>query len=272
MSQNTVDLRKKYTHHVLLTYATHEAIQSVLDFRGSKIKHYAYALHDRDVKEDGSPKVPHTHLILVTNNGVYPSTVEGWFELVVDEHGQKVTNRWDHGNGHTSNDCNLLNCYDYLTHANAPEKFAYSSDIIRQSDGLEAVIEKIRSDEKFLDEKVKDRDKSENYAWNVIQAMLSRVPTIDMCRIYGRDFVYHITQYERAVAAIREEQNIKDAVAMAEEHLRDVNDKIRERMAHLAQLESEIESMEKRYNSIVTDNCSSFELVESESSERGESL
>ena len=47
-----------------------EEMREVID-KHSTIKHWAYIIHDKDVREDGSPKEPHIHLTNVGQKHLY---------------------------------------------------------------------------------------------------------------------------------------------------------------------------------------------------------
>ena len=57
-----------------------EEMRAVID-KHSTIKHWAYIIHDKDVREDGSPKEPHIHLYLnFGKSGASFATVASWFK------------------------------------------------------------------------------------------------------------------------------------------------------------------------------------------------
>lgn len=59
--------------------ASVEAIERIYKQNSKAIKKLAYIIHDKDKKEDGTPKEPHIHIVLACNYSVAVSTVANWF-------------------------------------------------------------------------------------------------------------------------------------------------------------------------------------------------
>lgn len=78
-----------------------------------KIRNYAYILHDKDKKPDGTPKPSHYHIMVRFNNPYKLSTIVGIFEnLIPEQYFEGIKGRWG-------------DALAYLTHANAKEKYQY---------------------------------------------------------------------------------------------------------------------------------------------------
>lgn len=87
-------------------------IKAILD-TSDKVKDYAYILHDKDKKPDGTPKPPHVHIMVRFNNPYKLSTIVGIFEkLIPEQYFEGIKGRWS-------------DALAYLTHANAKGKYQY---------------------------------------------------------------------------------------------------------------------------------------------------
>lgn len=92
------------------------------------IKEWAYIIHDKDVKKDGTPKDPHIHLYLnFGQSGAEFKTVAKWFKDEPQYVG-RVTGR-------------KSDVLMYLTHRNAPEKYQYKDDEVISNFDLKQAIE-----------------------------------------------------------------------------------------------------------------------------------
>lgn len=54
----------------LITYATSNEVHQFILEHLDIIKYYAYIVHDNDIKDDGTPKEKHIHLLLVFNYSI----------------------------------------------------------------------------------------------------------------------------------------------------------------------------------------------------------
>lgn len=87
-----------------------ETIQEALS-KYKTISEWAYVIHDRDIKEDGSPKPPHFHVVIRTSGNATPvSSVAAWFKV--------PENFVDIPKGIGA----FMDCIAYLTHEYHPEK------------------------------------------------------------------------------------------------------------------------------------------------------
>lgn len=98
----------------VVVYAEHFTalqIQSIL-LDKSTIKDYAYILHNKDTKEDGSIKKEHFHIMLRFKSPCDSNFIAKWFDYVNDSNVSKIKGRWN-------------DALKYLTHLNSPDKFQY---------------------------------------------------------------------------------------------------------------------------------------------------
>ena len=107
-------------------HLTLETIQKVIGEQ-TCIDKYLYILHDKDKKEDGTPKNPHRHVYLHFNNARCFDNIAKWFGLPVS-FVSKIKGRFG-------------DAVEYALHRNAPEKYQYpASDAVANFD-FEKTIE-----------------------------------------------------------------------------------------------------------------------------------
>lgn len=161
-------LRQQSRKWSLVTYLPRETLLARLSSLSGKVIAYAFILHDKDVTSDGSPKEPHIHLLLRTAYPLNLSTVRRWF-AALDDDGKPITT--------TAQVCNDLDgAFQYLTHANDPQKFQYDPDDIVCTD-ISAFC---------LDDGAPSDDMAAALA-----DLLAGVPLRDVAARYGRDFIIH---------------------------------------------------------------------------------
>lgn len=109
----------------LTTYYTLEDALKICDLlqREGWLQHYAMQLHDKDVNEDGTPKEPHVHIVVITYRKTTCNKVRAMFYGQTPDGKDKVNT--------LAQVCeNLDGAYDYLTHrtpsARADGKYQYS--------------------------------------------------------------------------------------------------------------------------------------------------
>lgn len=99
----------RYRKFSCITYLTELQLQVRLLMHDNQIRAYAYAYHDKDVKEDGTPKEPHIHLLIVTHCTCTLSAIRRWFDGFV-QNGKDVTTT-------AQKMTDEYEMYDYLTHS-----------------------------------------------------------------------------------------------------------------------------------------------------------
>lgn len=170
----------------LISYLDKLQIKMVLCEHHNHIKACAYIYHDKDVKEDGSLKEPHYHILLCLYNQRYESSVHNWFLKFENSEGDLINT--------TSQVCrDVSNTYRYLTHKNAKEKYQYSREDIK---GINL---------KYF----RDLDKQdEDVALSALNDLISGLSWRQLFQRYGRDAIYHINQLQECLLLIRlEEKN-----------------------------------------------------------------
>lgn len=135
----------------------------------------AYIYHDHDVKEDGSPKPPHYHLLGVTAEKHSAKTVA--YQLAHLPQNIMVEIAF-----------NRQGSWDYLTHKNAPTKYQYSNnDIYAEPEVLQ----------RFRGLKGDNREFVED-----METMSMR----DLAYTYGRDVMRNYRAYREYILQMHEEE------------------------------------------------------------------
>lgn len=175
---------KRSRNFSLISYLDEIHIQMVLCEHANHIKACAYIYHDRDLKEDGTKKESHRHILLCLYNQRYESSIHNWFNRFENDDGDLI-------NTHTQVCRDISNTYRYLTHKNAKDKVQYSQDEIK---GVNLDF-------------FKQVDKhDEDTALSALNDMLNGVPYRQIFERYGRDVMYHISQLQTCYIMIKQEE------------------------------------------------------------------
>lgn len=83
------------------------------------IRDWAFIIHDKDVRDDGTPKTSHIHIAIRFHYACDSKHICQWFGLQESQI-EKVKGRWS-------------DMLKYLTHENAPTKFRYSDDEVKSN-------------------------------------------------------------------------------------------------------------------------------------------
>lgn len=109
-------MTKRYYSFRIITYAKEEEFQELLKY-GTK---WEYIFHNKDVKEDGTPKEPHWHINIILREW---KTVKGVCNLIEGNQNSLAIPMNDKRDAH-----------EYLTHKNNPDKFQYDEKLIKSSE------------------------------------------------------------------------------------------------------------------------------------------
>lgn len=179
---------KQSRNMCIMTYCPGEHIQKVIEFHSDVIRAYAYIFHDKfspDELGDKETKEPHYHIVLRLTVPMTESSVSKWFTYYNSEGlKQRV-------------DCistdDPFDSYDYLTHKHNPEKY--------QFDDLDVTV----SDSNLF---TRNKSKiSDDSSLNALDDMLNGVDVYTICRRYGRDVIYHLSQLQFAKYLITNSKN-----------------------------------------------------------------
>lgn len=90
------------------TYCTKEQIEEIID-NDDRVLWWRAIIHDKDTKEDNTPKETHAHIVIEYKNRIKGSTVYNCFKGYKDEKGKEINTEIQ--------ECNRkAGCYYYLTH------------------------------------------------------------------------------------------------------------------------------------------------------------
>ena len=174
-------------------------IEAILEYcKLPSVSRYAIIRHDKDVNEDGTPKEPHYHVIVVYTYGRTFTALKKDFEPCKAVYGANTL----------FEPCDLVWAYNYLTHRDNPEKAQYSpADII--CDDVEYWT-------------ATGKGEKPNRCFELINDILDNKNPVYLLRKYGRDYVINAQKYyefANAVMTVNEEEyeTIQNARIKAEE-------------------------------------------------------
>ena len=147
-----------------------EGLESFLKNHNSVVSEYAYILHDRDVRDDGTPKELHYHFLLVLQRSRRLADIHSYLKYSLQ--GTVMLQP-----------CHSVSAsYSYLTHENEESKVAYDESSIVSS-----------ADSSFwkADSFSNDGDKSCDTIMSAYFDLLKSMPLTDCAKKYGRDFIIH---------------------------------------------------------------------------------
>lgn len=187
------DLLSKSTRCACLTtYANDEQIIETLKAQGKAVVGASWILHDKD------DKVPHTHLVILSDRSRRLKDYIGWFKGLTDTEG-KTINTMAKICGSTSA------TKKYFTHSDEESKqkgkHQYSDEDIRilEGEGYTSVWEyKTQTDIAFEAEQKQKATEDNNES--LLDDIIAGKPMREMARKYGRDFIKNYRSY-RAFAS-----------------------------------------------------------------------
>lgn len=115
----------------------------------NNIKTWAYILHDKDTKEDGTPKEPHVHIVLEFHESVKYSTAGGYVGVPA-QYVQHIRQRIKAGKRWYAD---IGGALSYLTHRNAPDRYQYSDDDVIAKPGYDWIAIRNKSESKQAESK-----------------------------------------------------------------------------------------------------------------------
>lgn len=130
-----------------LDYININVVEKTL-VNNSSIINYAYIIHDKDLKEDGSLVAPHIHLMLRLDNSYKDSTISNWFGIKPQYVG-KIKGRF-------------RDALEYLTHSNCDGKYQYSTDdVISNFDFVKYIADEKKKQEYKINKRKRDEEISD---------------------------------------------------------------------------------------------------------------
>ena len=136
----------------------------------SVVDEYAFILHDRDVKEDGTLKEPHYHFLFVLRRSRRLSDIQSCMKKTLQ------------GNVMLQSCHSVSGSYGYLTHENEDSKVHYDeSSIVSSAD----------SSYWKADTSSNGCDISSDSIMSAYLDLLNSMPLTECAKKYGRDFIIH---------------------------------------------------------------------------------
>ena len=147
-----------------------EGLSNFVKDNNSVVDEYAYILHDRDVKEDGTLKDPHYHFLFVLRRSRRLSDIQSCMKKTLQ------------GNVFLQPCRSVSGSYGYLTHENEDSKVHYDESSIVSS-----------ADNSYwkADPSSNDSGKSCDIILFAYLDLLKSMPLLDCAKKYGRDFIIH---------------------------------------------------------------------------------
>lgn len=183
----------RYRKFSCITYLDEDLLKLRLFQHEKQIRAYAYAYHDKDVREDGTLKEPHIHLLIVTYCTCTLSAIRRWFSGFVKD-GKDVTTT-------AQKMTDEFEMYEYLIHntlaAKAAGKYQYDKSI------------RVTNDPIYW-------QAYEQSNWDNVQLaceMLLKGTSLHDCgRMFGRDFILHYNAIKKYLCDVRlwESEHLKD--------------------------------------------------------------
>ena len=147
-----------------------EGLANFLKNHNSVVSEYAYILHDRDVKDDGTPKEYHFHFLLVLQRSRRLADIQSYMKYSLQ------------GNVMLQPCHSVSASYDYLMHENEDNKISYDESAIVSSADKSYWKAEISSN---------DSDKSCDTSLSAYLDLLNSKPLTECAKKYGRDFIIH---------------------------------------------------------------------------------
>lgn len=165
------NLSKRTRVFSLITYIGEDNIKEVIQLHSRSIRAWAYIYHDKE------ESTPHWHLLIRTYDAWSTNQILKWFDKYKNEINENTL-------GQPATDMHALR--DYITHSDYESrqkgKHLYDEkDIV--DGGMFALVEKKDSFD-------------ETYA--IINDLLLGTKTREMIRRYGKNYLYHIQQFDIA--------------------------------------------------------------------------
>lgn len=180
-----------------IEYLPLEKIKNVLKEKFEKgiIKRYAYCLHDKDKKDDGSLKKPHYHIYLSFKDAQPFSRVATWFNL--DKSYVRIIKT------------NYDTACAYLIHRNNPEKHQYGPNEVTASFDYPAFLKNLSEAEKKSIDIAKKRQTIEKKIRDMVQTGILRGYNFHEYFSYEECLAYR-SYLEKAVKEVIDEKIFKN--------------------------------------------------------------
>lgn len=167
-----------------ISYASAADIESIINSKANQIDHAFMIFHDKDEAEN------HHHIVFGLKGSRKIGEIRGWFSKCVDEEGKEV-NTWAEP---------VLSCSgiaDYLTHSTerAKGKHQYSEFDIKVILGDLAQYKLLKTNSEIKAGALAKAASKADECESLIQDIIDHVPSREMARRYGRDFMKNRKSY-----------------------------------------------------------------------------
>ena len=178
------DVKRRTRRFCLTTYIDREALVKFLE-TSEWVCHWALCTHDKDVNDEGLPKITHTHIVMYTYEGKTVTAIQKLFDrFSVDCYGV------EHKQNTMVMPCiDIVAQYRYLLHQDDPQKHRYEEyERISENDAYWRKLERTAG----------LNDAADNKALQIFTDMCNGATTYELILRYGSNFLYHIQHFERA--------------------------------------------------------------------------
>lgn len=171
-----------------MCYLDESSIQRCICQNRRKIRSYGYILHDKDTDDNGCLKEPHYHGVIRTYSQFTLYQFYSWFKPYLFELNEETKQFDKKINLVPEFTSDLQMSVNYLTHKDNPEKFQYSVNDIMSDDlqDLSCVV-----------------DKCYDSSYDLVNDIIDGKTELELLKKYGREYVYHRTQYRELAYQIR---------------------------------------------------------------------
>lgn len=179
MAEKKKNSNSAVRYHSFVTYASERDIQEVMHNHANSIRSFAYMYHDKDITD------LHYHLLVRTYDAWTPRQINKWFDYIKLNKG---VNTFCEPAG------SIESLRTYIQHKDLESieagKATYELDQIKDF-GLFA--------------EYTEKDSCDN-TYEIINAMLKGVNTRMLVRRYGKQLIYHYSQFLAVVDKIKDEE------------------------------------------------------------------
>lgn len=176
--------------HSCICYCDKQQLLNLLATNLSIIERYALCYHDKDLNADGTPKEPHTHLVVRFTQPRSLLNVREMF-TILDDSNNVIANCLD---SFTMNETLSL---QYLVHKNNLEKYQYDvSEVTSYNiDYLDVLEQNVSSGDSLT---------------NAVFDVLNGVSFMECVNKYGRDYIINHDKIKRLADDIKEQEQMRE--------------------------------------------------------------
>lgn len=179
------------------TYVSEEQLKNILEKNRSIIYRWAYAYHDKDVKENGLPKEPHTHVWIEFIQPYAISKPRNLFKGFVDSKGLEINTMIEFQKKTDAH------CIQYFIHKGYENKTQYDKSIIKSNN---VDVDYLLS----LNLEVSD---SKDNSFTILSALVEKgfhhSNLMELANLYGKDFIYHWRSYKELGTSIIDQRRVE---------------------------------------------------------------